>query len=322
MNLDSAEIKSIKGDASFRKFYRAKIKKKSFIIVLAKKEKRKNLLNYDSINKILLKNKISAPKLINKNYNKNYIEIEDLGNIQILNLIKKSKTKIKIFKKIIKLLIKVQKIKNTKISNFNGGKYKVPYYSKKYIFNEAKIFSDWYMPFYVKNLNNSYNKKIFAKIVNKLISNIKTSNKIFVHRDFHISNIMFYKKKLYLIDSQDAVIGNAAYDLASLIDDVRFKTTYKLKKEIYDYYIRENSNKFNINYFKNDFDILSILRNFKIIGIFTRLAKRDKKLNYLKLIPYTWKLIQLRTENNFLFKDLKVFLNKNFSKRIRNKYGN
>ena len=307
-------FKRISGDASFRVFYRGK----KSILVYSKRDRYKNLLVYDAINKILLKNKIFAPKLINKNYNKNYIEIEDLGNIQILNLIKKSKTKIKIFKKIIKLLIKVQKIKNTKISNFNGGKYKVPYYSKKYIFNEAKIFSDWYMPFYVKNLNNSYNKKIFAKIVNKLISNIKTSNKIFVHRDFHISNIMFYKKKLYLIDSQDAVIGNAAYDLASLIDDVRFKTTYKLKKEIYDYYIRENSNKFNINYFKNDFDILSILRNFKIIGIFTRLAKRDNKKKYLKMIPHCWQLIKNRIDDRKIFNELRFFLRKKeFRKYIK-----
>ena len=40
---------------------------------------------------------------------------------------------------------------------------------------------------------------------------------------------MFYNKKMYLIDNQDAVIGNIAYDLASLIDDVRFKTSNDLK---------------------------------------------------------------------------------------------
>ena len=48
----------------------------------------------------------------------------------------------------------------------------------------------------------------------------------------------------------------------------------------------------------NDFEILSVLRNLKIIGIFTRLSIRDKKHNYLKLIPYAWKLIEQRTENN------------------------
>mgnify|MGYP001246406138 CR=1 FL=1 len=69
--------------------------------------------------------------------------------------------------------------------------------------------------------------------------------------------------------------------------------------------------------FKNDFDILSVLRNIKIIGIFTRLSLRDKKYYYLKLIPNAWKLIEYRVNNNAVFKDLKLLLDKNFSKKIR-----
>ena len=72
----------------------------------------------------------------------------------------------------------------------------------------------------------------------------------------------------------------------------------------------------NIYKFKNDFEILSILRNLKIIGIFTRLAHRDKKKNYLKLIPYAWKLIDLRINENELFLDLKNLLSKNLKRRL------
>ena len=306
-------LKKISGDASFRTFYRGK----KSVLVFSKKDKQKNLLIYDAINKILIKNKIPAPKLINEKYKKNYIEIQDLGNIQILKLIKKSKTKFKIYKRVIELLIKMQKIKNTKINNFYGNRYTVPSYSKKYIFNEANLFFNWFISTYVKNLYNSHNKKKFKYIVNRLIANLRLPNEKFVHRDFHISNIMIYKKKLYLIDNQDAVIGNTAYDLASLIDDVRFKTTNKLKKKIYSYYITKNSNKFNIHDFKNDFDILSVLRNLKILGIFTRLAKRDNKKKYLKMLPYCWKLIQNRIDDQKIFEDLKTFLKKKeFRKHI------
>ena len=70
----------IKGDASFRKFYRKKNNNHTSVIVFAKKEKFQNLLVYDSINKILNKNKILAPKLYKENYSKNYIEIQDFGN--------------------------------------------------------------------------------------------------------------------------------------------------------------------------------------------------------------------------------------------------
>ena len=84
-------LKKIKGDASFRKFYRKKNKDNSSIVVVSKKEKIKNLLVYDAINKILIKNKILAPKLYQENYNKNFIEIEDFGNDTIFKILNKKK---------------------------------------------------------------------------------------------------------------------------------------------------------------------------------------------------------------------------------------
>ena len=94
-------------------------KKKNSIIVLAEKEKNKNLLIYDTINKILIKNKILAPKLLNQNYKKNYIEIQDLGNQTIYQLFKsKKKNNYLILKEAIKVLNKIQLIKNKKIKTF------------------------------------------------------------------------------------------------------------------------------------------------------------------------------------------------------------
>jgi len=66
MNFNELKIAPIKGDASFRKFYRQKINNKSSIVIYTKKEKTKNLLNYDSINKLLLKKKISAQTYFGK----------------------------------------------------------------------------------------------------------------------------------------------------------------------------------------------------------------------------------------------------------------
>tara|TARA_B100000795_G_scaffold54284_1_gene35563 strand:+ start:53 stop:448 length:396 start_codon:yes stop_codon:yes gene_type:complete len=129
---------------------------------------------------------------------------------------------------------------------------------------------------------------------------------------------MKYKKELAIIDTQDALIGNRAYDLASLIDDVRFESSKKLKDSIYNYYLKLNKNKINKIALLNDFKILSVIRNMKIIGIFTRLAIRDKKTKYLKLIPYAWRLIELRIKNNEIFYDLKKILDLNFSNEIRN----
>jgi len=295
MNFDKSKIIRIKGDASFRKFYRKKIKNKSSIIIYSKKGKNKNLLNYDAINKLLNKNKISAPEIILDNLKKNFIEVEDLGEKSVLEILNKKKnSKIIIYKKILKILIKLQKIKSKRIKNFKNKFYKIPNYSKKLIFNEANLFLDWYVP-QVINKNKIFRvKKDLKKIIVSLTKKIQLSNDTFVHRDFHVSNLMVDKKKISLIDSQDAVYGNIAYDLASLIDDVRIKTSKNLKETIYKNYLYLNKKKINKKKFKNDFDILSVLRNLKVIGIFTRLAKRDNKKKYLKLIPYAWKLIEYR----------------------------
>ncbi len=321
MILNKNKLFKIKGDASFRQFYRKKEKSKSSIIIFSKKEKKKNLLIYDSINKILNKNKIIAPKLLNQRYHLNFIEVNDLGKTTVLDHIKKSKNKLKVFEKIVDLLIKLQKIKTRKVKNFNNKLYNIPIYSNKLLFNEAKFFCDWYVPENIKKNRIKINKKLKIKI-KFLLNNLKLKNNILVHRDFHVSNLMLFKKKLGLIDSQDAVVGNKAYDLASLVDDVRYKTSEPLKNKIYNIYIKKNQKNLNKNFFLNDFEILSVLRNLKIIGIFTRLAKRDNKSIYLKLIPYTWELIDLRCKNNKLLIDLKDFLYKNFPKRVRNKYAN
>ena len=312
----SKKVKKLTGDASSRIFYRSKNKKSSSIIVYANKEKSSNLLNYDAVNKILLENKILAPILISKNYSKNYIEIQDFGNQTIFHLFKKKKiNKIKIYKQIIDLLNKLQSIRQKKIKNFNNKLYLIPNYSSKILEDEAKLFSEWYIERKLKKREHKKFKKKYYKIIKNLIKKIRLKNNTFVHRDFHISNLMMVKNKIGIIDSQDALIGNKAYDLASLIDDVRFKTSKSIKNKIFNFYMKFQKN-LNKKYFKNDFEIISVLRNLKIIGIFTRLAVRDKKQKYIKLIPHAWSLIELRSTNNDKFKDLNDLL-KNF--RIMNK---
>ena len=309
-------LTKIKGDASSREFFRKQNNNNSSVLVFAKKEKFKNLIVYDSINKILIKNRILAPTLYNENYNKHFIEIQDFGNQTISKLLsKKNSNKLNYFKKVIKLLNRIQLIKDTKVRNFKKKIYTIPKYNNQILIKEANLFCDWYIK---KKLSKTKRKKFskeFKKIIKTLTYKLKLKNNIFVHRDFHVSNLMLVKNQIGVIDSQDALIGNRAYDLASLIDDVRFKTSKGFKQKIYNFYIKKQK-KLESSKFKNDFEILSILRNLKIIGIFTRLATRDRKKRYLKLIPYTWKLINTRIYGNVLFDDLKKLLNKNFKKEL------
>ena len=121
-----------------------------------------------------------------------------------------------------------------------------------------------------------------------------------------------------VIDTQDALIGNPAYDLVSLIDDVRIKTSLKLKNQMYDYYLKNTNRVYKTKNFLQDFNILSVQRSLKILGIFARLYKRDKKNKYLKFIPYTWQLLETRMHSP-IFLELKKILDKNIKKEIRKK---
>ena len=309
--------KKIKGDASFRSFFRKKKGNFSSIIVFAKKEKLKNLILYDAVNKILIKNRILAPRLYQENYRKNYIEIQDFGDKTLYKILKKnSKKKFFYFKKILRILNQIQSIKDKKINNFYKKNYFISKYENKILIKEAKLFCDWYLINKLPKNRITIFRKKFNMIVKKLCEKLKLKNDTFVHRDFHVSNLMLVKKNIGVIDSQDALIGNKAYDLASLIDDVRFKTNVSFKNKIFKAFIK-NQKKINKKKFKNDFEILSILRNLKIIGIFTRLAIRDKKKSYLRLIPYAWSLINLRLGKNIIFADLKQLLKENFRGKIK-----
>ncbi|MDC3151508.1 phosphotransferase [Candidatus Pelagibacter sp.] len=306
MRLNNKKVIKLEGDASERKFYRSK----NSIIIFSKKNKKKNLLIYDAINRILNSGGICAPRLLKNNYKKNLIEVNDLGDVTLLKLLNNKKNKKKIFIKVLDLLFKVQKIKKFHSKDFTGRKYKMTKYSKDKLLKEAYLFNEWYLPRKLSKKKLNQFKKKFKNIFLRLSKAIKLPNNVFVHRDFHVSNIMLKQKKFHLIDSQDAVVGNPAYDLASLIDDVRLKTSNSLKKEIFNYFTKKYLNT-DLKKFENDFLILSVLRNFKILGIFSRLAKRDDKNKYLKYIPYTWSLIKLRTNNGKVFDELRFILNNN-----------
>ena len=87
---------------------------------------------------------------------------------------------------------------------------------------------------------------------------------------------------------------------------MRIKLSNKLQNQLFNFYHKNSKLKNDqIKKLKNDFDILSVQRNLKILGIFVRLYKRDNKDNYLKFLPHTWTLIEKRLQNPAL-KNLKL----------------
>ena len=247
------------------------------------------------------------------------MEIEDFGDNTLFHSIRKSKNIFPYYKKSVNVILKLQKIKPiNKIKIKSNRNLKFDNYNLKNLHKDSDLFLNWYLPGVLgKKKSKKFKKKIKIEL-NKLYKQIFFKNKFIVHRDFHVSNIMPVKSKLGIIDTQDIILGNPMYDVASLIDDVRIEIPLAIKNKIFQYYLKKSSLKKNIYFLKNDFDILSIQRNLKILGIFYRLYKRDKKPQYLKYLPYTWKLIELRMKNK-IFKNLKKILLDVVNKKLREK---
>ena len=320
-NLMRSKIWSIVGDASFRKFYRITLDKRSKIIALAEKEKYKNLIIYSTINKFLRDNGIFAPRVFTQDYVKGIMIMEDFGDLTFHKILLGKRNKLPVYKKLVDLLIKIQKIKpKRKLRTIFTRSHIIDKYSIKYLHQESDLFFDWYLPLFFNRKKVLGMKSKIKKILSKLYRRLNFPNSYFVHRDYHVSNLMKVGRKIGVIDSQDALIGNPAYDLVSLIDDVRIKTSIKLKKQIYSYYLTKNFKirKLNSVKFLEDFNILSVQRSLKIIGIFSRLFKRDKKNKYLKMIPYTWQLLEMRMSSK-IFSELKKILDAYIPKKIRKK---
>jgi len=113
---------------------------------------------------------------------------------------------------------------------------------------------------------------------------------VYVLRDFHAENLLWLPErggveKVGVIDFQDALFGNSAYDLVSLLEDARRDVDPALAEKMIAYYVSLGGPQFDADGFRRDYAILAAQRNAKILGIFARLAKRDNKPRYLDLLP-------------------------------------
>ena len=123
-----------------------------------------------------------------------------------------------------------------------------------------------------------------------------------IRDSYHVDNLFYLSnqrslKQVGLIDFQDAVIGSPIYDLVSLLEDVRRPIATNLKNELLEFYIKGVN--INVQDVEREMKFFSIQRNLKILGIFCRLAIRDKKDSYLKYLPNTVKLLRKNLQDPF-----------------------
>lgn len=171
--------------------------------------------------------------------------------------------------------------------------HQIPKFDREAMTIEVELLVDWYAPSIRGEALPKADLDSFNQIWQGLIARLQDGEQTLVLRDYHSPNLIWQENasghdRLGLIDFQDAVIGPSAYDLASLAQDARVDVSEELEQQLIAHYIELRVSAepdFDAIEFKELYTIAAAERASKILGIFVRLHKRDKKPVYLKHIP-------------------------------------
>jgi len=173
--------------------------------------------------------------------------------------------------------------------------YRLPRYDMEALLIEAELLLDWYVPLHRPALPE-FARAEFVKLWREALQTAINQPPTWVLRDFHSPNLLWLAERnelarLGLLDFQDAVLGPAAYDLASLLQDARIDISENMEASLFGDYLRmrhATDRAFNATGFSESYAILAAQRASKILGIFARLDRRDGKPQYLQHIPRVW----------------------------------
>ena len=298
------KISPIICDASNRKYYRVFLTNGETLILMDAPPSLEKLDEFLKVDRFLLKNGFRAPEVFAYDLKDGFALIEDFGDLIYKKAIENANIDEEaLYLKAIDVLVNLHQIK------ISQEEFKP--YSNKILLDEVALYHDWYLKYIIKKELNQDDFANFTKIWKNLLKKTVKNNKVLTLRDYHAQNLFFLNDgSVGLIDFQDALFGNYAYDLVSILEDARRDVDKKVAETCFNYYLKQMSDKlpnFNEEHFIRDYKILSLQRNLKIIGIFARLSKRDGKGEYLEYLPRMFKYVRYRLKDK-LFSDLSKFI--------------
>lgn len=176
-----------------------------------------------------------------------------------------------------------------------GRDYRLPTYDLEALLTEVELLLEWYIPHGGGSLSTPA-RNLFLTLWRMALGDLAGRAETWVLRDYHSPNLIWLPERhgtqrIGVIDFQDAVLGPAAYDVASLLQDARVTVPDELEMTLLGHYVRARKMRdasFDIGRFSRDYAVMGAQRATKILGIFARLDKRDGKPQYLRHIPRVW----------------------------------
>ncbi|WP_369025418.1 aminoglycoside phosphotransferase family protein [Qipengyuania sp. RANM35] len=279
---EGAEIAPLVGDASFRRYFRIRMGSRSAMLMHAPPP-HEDPRPFLHVAHWLNDNGMRAPHILAEDAAGGWVLTEDFGDQRMREWIDDHpRDEEHIYAQAIDALVQLHQLPPGPFDPYDMAVYR----------REVDLFVEWYCPAMGLEVDLDGWRAAWDEALTPLL--VRQIPGVTVLRDYHAENIMLLEPgrlagEQGLIDFQDALVGHPAYDLVSLLQDARRDVSETLEHDMLCRY-RAAANPGE--HFEADYARLGAQRNTKIVGIFTRLCKRDGKHRYLSMIPRVWQALE------------------------------
>ncbi len=299
-----SRVDLLAADASFRRYYRVACDDRTAVLMDAPPDK-ENTKPFLAVDCYLNSVGLNAPDIYTANLDLGLVLVEDFGDDRLgPYLAQHPQQDAVLYSLAVQVLTQLQShvppADMPYQSVCGGGSVPLGDYDADVLLREARLMTEWFLPAAGispgEKAEHDFDKA-WLESVSPILEETRKAP-VMVLRDYHADNLMVLKSAstpFGLIDFQDALCGHPAYDVASLLQDIRRDVSPELEKAMLDQFISTAPARLNITShaaFLQSYHILGAQRNTKIIGIFTRLCKRDGKPRYLEYLPKLWQLLE------------------------------
>jgi aminoglycoside/choline kinase family phosphotransferase len=273
-----AEIRPLAGDASFRRYFRVHRDGETAVLMDAPPE-HEDIGPFLKVAGHLLERGLKAPRPLAVDRQLGLLLLEDFGDDRVGPvLLREPHREREIYEQAVDLAVEL---------THRPAPGDLPPYDSAAMEREVRLFTEWYAP----ALDVEVDENAYLAAWREAWGNVcdeAARHPVLVLRDYHADNLMVLPKHgLGLLDFQDALAGHAAYDLVSLLQDARRDVAPELEEAMLARFC-DQAKIADRERFRADYEVLGAQRNTKILGIFTRLWRRDGKRHYLPLQPRVW----------------------------------
>ncbi len=268
---EDAEVLPLAGDASFRRYFRAVGHDRTAVLMDAPPP-HEDPRPFIDVATWLGERGFGAPAILGSDLEHGLVLIEDFGDARMRETADAApESELRLYEAAVDVLIRLR----------DHPAADVPPYDAAQLHREAGLLTEWYCPAVGIDADVAGYRAAWDAVFDQAIAAIPVT----VLRDYHAENLMLIERGIGLLDFQDALAGHPAYDLVSLLQDARRDVHPDLEAALLDRYLRVTGAG---DAFTTAYHILGAQRNAKIVGIFTRLWKRDGKPRYPALCPRVW----------------------------------